>query len=168
MQVDLGVNQRIDTVRLHPRGDAGNAGYGFPVAFEILVSSDGIAWVSAACVGDQLLPSGPQSYAFAPRQARYVRVAATVLRSNPNDSGRFALQFAEIEVLGPASRFTVESSMNLPDGFADEAFAFVDLDSKQVSVPMTCTQGFFRLRGDPPPLISATTLAGNNFIITFD
>jgi len=168
VQLDLGVNQRIDTVRLHPRSDADNAGYGFPVTFEILVSSDGIAWVSVASVANQPLPSGQQTYAFAARQARYVRVAATVLRSNPNDGGRFALQFAEIEVLGPASRFTVESSMNLPDGFADEASAFIDLDRKQVSVPVTSPQGFFRLCGDPPPLISATTLAGNNFIITFE
>ena len=168
VQVDLGVNQRIDTVRLHPRVDAGNAGYGFPVAFEILVSSDGIGWDSVASVVNQLLPSGPQSYAFAPRQARYVRVAATVLRSNPDDGGRFALQFAEIEVTGPASRFTVESSMNLPDGFADDAFAFVEMDRKRVSIPMTGGQGFFRLRGDPPPGISAVTFAGNDFIITFE
>jgi len=168
VQLDLGVNQRIDTVRLHPRGDAGNAGYGFPVTFEILVSSDGIAWVSVASVANQPLPSGPQTYAFAPQQARYVRVAATVLRSNPNDGGSYALQFAEIEVLGPASRFRVESSMNLPDGFADEASAFIDLDRKQVSVPVTSIQGFFRLRGDPPPVISAATLVGNDFIITFE
>ena len=98
VQVDLGQSQRINTVCLYPRNDPDNTGQGFPVNFEILVSGNGTDWVPVATVTNQPLPNRGQTYTFNPAQARYVRVAASLLRLNPNDSGHLFMQFAEMEV----------------------------------------------------------------------
>ena len=168
VQVDLGIAHQVDTVRLHPRVDAGNVGYGFPVTFDILTSVNGTDWTQVASVTNLPLPLTSQTYTFALRQARYVRVAASELRANPNDAGRFALQFAELEVFGPASRCTVESSPVLPGTFTGEAFAYMQMDLKRISIPMRGSAGFFTLRGDPPPDILRVWTEDRTFLVEFN
>ena len=100
LQVDLGSARPIDTIRLHPRNDDGNAGMGFPVDFKILISGDGVQWNVVADITGQTHPNAAQAYNFSSSVARYVRVEASQLRSNPADSGLFAMQFSELEVFG--------------------------------------------------------------------
>lgn len=102
-QVDLGSTQPVDTVSLYPRNDTGNVGAGFPVTFGILVSPDASNWTTVAGVANQTVPSGPQTYQFVTQQARYVRLAASVLQSNPIGGANYAMQLAGMEVYGPAT-----------------------------------------------------------------
>jgi hypothetical protein len=81
---------------------------GFPVDFEILVSADGHDWRSVAKRSNYLLNpaapdakprdvTGPESFSFNPRPARFVKVEVTRLRKT-RYFGKFAAQLAEIEV----------------------------------------------------------------------
>ncbi|MBM3499420.1 MAG: discoidin domain-containing protein [Armatimonadetes bacterium] len=101
VSVDLGSRLLIGSVRLYPRDDGEHAGHGFPAAVKIQLSLDGHTWTTVAERADCPLPQGPQSFAFAPQRARWVRVLATRLRANPADQGRYSFQLAELEVLAP-------------------------------------------------------------------
>jgi len=101
VQVDLGRTQPIGTIRLHPRNDPGQVGQGFPLNFKILVSSDAKQWSAVASVVRQPLPKNALTWTFPSREVRYIRVIGKLLRPNPKDANRFAMQFAELEVLGP-------------------------------------------------------------------
>jgi hypothetical protein len=97
-QVDLGTSQALKQVSLFPRSDAGNAGQGYPVNFTIQTSTDGITFTTRATVTAAALPTVAQHFAFATATARYVRINATSLRSNPNDGNQFRMQLAEVGV----------------------------------------------------------------------
>ena len=99
IQMDLGVNETIDTVTLYPRNDTGFLGTGFPIDFKIDVSTDGLAWTSVVNkTGYPALGDAGQKFTFAATLAKYVKVTGTNLRINAN--GKYRLQLAEIEVYG--------------------------------------------------------------------
>ena len=122
VMVDLGQPCEIRQVNLWPigRGDVKYGRYdkqivamdhsfeGFPLDFDILVSPDGVHWQTVASRKDYLkMPKpdqkpknvlGPETFAFAPQQARFVKVSASKLRKS-RYFGRYTMQLAEIEVL---------------------------------------------------------------------
>jgi hypothetical protein len=96
--LDLGAVRTLRRVDLYPRSDFGNAGQGFPIDFTIQTSTDGTAWTTVVTRTGYPLPAATaQTFEFAARDARYVRVVGTNLRNtNPNDH-TYRMQFAEIE-----------------------------------------------------------------------
>ncbi len=98
--VDLGATLVIGEVRLYPRDDGKQAGYGFPVDFRIQFSQDGRTWTTVVTRTDCPLPKGVQCFGVPQQQARYVRVLASRLRPNPSDNGRYSFQLTELAVLG--------------------------------------------------------------------
>lgn len=96
--LDLGSVERINHITVQPRTDGPNAGHGMPRSGKIEVSTDGTNWTTVDSFVDR--PVSPESIdvQFTTRGARFVRLSASSLRANPNDSGRFRLQFAEIGV----------------------------------------------------------------------
>lgn len=168
VQVDLGAGVLLDSIRLHPRNDAGHVGMGFPVDFKILVSKDGGDWSVVADVTGQPLPGGVQSYPFTATVARYIRVEATTLRSNPADGGRHAMQFAELEALGPEPPFKVQSSLLPATGFSDAPEAILDLSRNLVVAPLVDSSRFFRMSGNPPPVVSGCRIDNGSFLVEID
>lgn len=165
LEVDLGSGFLLDNIRLHPRDDGGNVGMGFPVDFRILISGDGNSWNVVADIRGLALPATTQSYPFTASVARYVRVEATQLRSNPADGGRYAMQFAELEAFGPKQPFKAQSSLNPAAGFMDASDAVVDLSRYLMTAPVTGPSRFFRLNGNPPPDIVACRIDSGSFIV---
>jgi hypothetical protein len=91
---------KLREVDLYPRTDGVNAGYGFPVNFTILISTDSAAWTTVAAKTGYALPGGTvQRFTFTAQNARYIKIQGTSLRPNPNDMNQYRMQFAEIEVL---------------------------------------------------------------------
>jgi hypothetical protein len=168
LQVDLGSSFLLDTIRLHPRDDVGNAGMGFPVDFRILLSADGIRWNVVADITGQPLPNAVQTYPFAASVARYVRVEATNLRSNPADGGRYAMQFAEFQAFGPEQPVKALSSIDLNTGFTDTPDAVLDLSRNLMTAPIMGPARFFRLSGNPPPVTTACWTDNGSFIVQLE
>jgi len=100
VSVDLETVHWVNTVRMYPRTDGVNLGYGYPVDFEIATSLDGINWLPAVSLTDQAIPVAMKTYSFSTRAARYVRIDADQLRANPNNNGSYSFQLAELDVLG--------------------------------------------------------------------
>ncbi|MEU0568600.1 discoidin domain-containing protein [Nonomuraea sp. NPDC005983] len=99
VQVDLGSTRSIGRVDLYPRNDGANTGLGFPIDFTVQVSANGTNWTTVASPTGYARPSAdPQTFPFAPVNARYVKVTGTNLRSD--DRGDYHMQFAEIETAG--------------------------------------------------------------------
>ena len=97
--IDLGKAVLFDTVKLYPRHNGTDNGYGIPVNVEILVSQDGKKWTKVATFTDlPRLDSGTHTLTFAPQTARFVKVNGTKLRKNPYDGDRTRFQVAEVEV----------------------------------------------------------------------
>ncbi|MFB7469460.1 discoidin domain-containing protein [Kitasatospora sp. NPDC056184] len=114
VSVDLGAVRRTGRVDLYPRADGADTGAGFPVDFTVQVSADGTAWTTVADrTGYPRPDASAQSFAFPPADVRYVRVAATKLRTDPH--GNYHLQLAEIETAGGnlAVNRPVESSSSV-------------------------------------------------------
>ncbi|MCQ6562970.1 discoidin domain-containing protein [Paenibacillus mendelii] len=104
IQIDLGSNTSVNKVNLWPRGDGVNTGYGFPVNFTIQLSTDGTTWSTVITRTGFGKPNfDVQNFPFSSQTARYVKTEATSLRSNPNDSNSYRLQFSEIEVFGSST-----------------------------------------------------------------
>lgn len=101
--IDLGAEKQIGSVYLFPRR-AGSV-HGFPLDFDIQVSSDGQTWKTVRSVKEAALPTGdmPRRYAFDATLARHIRIHATRLRSLPEDQNFYRMQLAGIEVF-PASK----------------------------------------------------------------
>jgi F5/8 type C domain len=101
--VDLGSAQQVGSVHLLPRNyDGRDIGRGFPKAFTIETSVDGETWTPAASEADYPQPStfAVPEFTFDARDARYVRVTGTSLRTV--EGGQYRMQLAEIEVFAPA------------------------------------------------------------------
>lgn len=160
VSVDLETVRWVNTVRMYPRNDGVNLGYGYPVDFEISTSLDGVNWLPAVSVTDQALPVAMETHSFSTRAARYVRIDASQLRANPNDYGNYSLQLAELDVLGfnslPVLMWNtsqnsmvlewdygvLQSTDNLKDIFTDVPAA----KSPYTVTPSTAPQQFYRLR----------------------
>ena len=71
-----------------------------PINFTIQVSLDGVNWQTVTTETSYPMPSSgaPQVFSFPLTSARYVKVDGTSLRSNPNDSNSYRMQFAEMQV----------------------------------------------------------------------
>ncbi|OCT15081.1 hypothetical protein A8709_13290 [Paenibacillus pectinilyticus] len=100
VQLDMGTNKSFSQVKLFPRTDGANKGYGFPIDFTIQLSTDGTNWTTVTTKTATPLPSGAQVYNFSATTARYVKINGTNLRTNPNDQNAYRMQFAEIETSG--------------------------------------------------------------------
>ena len=97
--VDLGKAVTFDTVKLYPRHNGTDNGYGIPINVEILVSQDGKKWTKVASFTDlPRLDVGAHTLTFASQTARYVKVNGSKLRKNPYDGDRTRFQVAEVEV----------------------------------------------------------------------
>ena len=95
--IDLGGNSQISNVKLYPRNDGANTGYGFPVDFTIQVSQDNVNWTPV--IGQASYPqpgNAVQSFSFTSMMARYVKIDGTRLRND--GQGNLRMQFAEVAV----------------------------------------------------------------------
>jgi hypothetical protein len=102
IRVDLGRNQTLGRVDIYPRNDPARLGEGFPVDFTIQISEDGGNWTTVVQKANYPKPGNEvQSFAFNPVNARYVQIIGRNLRYLGAESAYF-MQFAEIEVYGPA------------------------------------------------------------------
>lgn len=99
IKLDLGASKTVAKVDLFPRNDGVNTGYGFPVDFTIQVSSDNVNWTTVVTRTGYAKPGNAvQSFTFPAASARYVKLEATSLRSNPNDGNSYRLQLNEMEI----------------------------------------------------------------------
>ncbi|AKV55733.1 glycosyl hydrolase family 2, sugar binding domain protein with Fibronectin type III domain [Bifidobacterium actinocoloniiforme DSM 22766] len=76
-----------------------NRGQGFPLDFTISVSENGHDWQEVSRHVNYPLPDNgkPRSFDFEPVQGvRFVRIAASRLRPNPNAGGAYAMQLTQI------------------------------------------------------------------------
>ena len=97
-QIDWGRANTISQVTLFPRNDDINAGFGFPIDFNIQVSTDGTNWTTVVTKTSYPFVNSGQAFTFTPVSARYVKVTGTNLRLNPNDASLYRMQLAEVEV----------------------------------------------------------------------
>ncbi|MFF9645360.1 discoidin domain-containing protein [Kitasatospora aureofaciens] len=118
VKLDLGSTRRISRVDLYPRADGAAAGLGFPVDFSIQVSTDGSNWTTVTDRTNYPKPTdgSVQAFPFAPADARYIRVNATRLGTDPN--GDYRMQFAEIEATGG------ELAVNRPTAASSSVVAY--------------------------------------------
>lgn len=97
--VDLGSEQVINKVDLFPRDDGTNKGYGFPIDFDIMISTDNVNWTIVVSKEDWPMPSSDvQSFCFEDVTARYIKIEGKSLTQNPYDSNLYRMQLAEIEI----------------------------------------------------------------------
>ena len=96
--LDLGTPTTVSRVNLSPRNDSGEVGENFPSTFEIDTSTDGTDWNTAVARTTFGLPGdATQTFEFAGRTTRYLRIQASSLQPNPNDANRYRMAFAEVE-----------------------------------------------------------------------
>jgi hypothetical protein len=111
-QLDLGSPMTFNQVTLWPRSDAPNQGQGFPSSYNVAVSYDGINWTVVTTGAAASPPTGMVVVPFAAQTARYVRINGLHLSANPNDSGQYRMQFAEVGIFNAsqAAAFTLALS----------------------------------------------------------
>ncbi|MFC9687663.1 glycoside hydrolase domain-containing protein [Kribbella sp. NPDC056951] len=97
-KVDLGAARSLGRVDLYPRADGANVGVGFPIDYDVQVSTDGSSWSTIGTRSGQARPSGVQSFDFPARSVRYVQVIGRRLAQDP--FGTYRMQLAEVEVAG--------------------------------------------------------------------
>ncbi len=99
LQLDLGQARTIGEVDLWASDEDSTS---FPKDFTIQVSTNGTSWTTVATRTNYAQPavtSPKQAFTFPAQAARYVKITGTNLRSNPNESGYYRMQFAEVDVL---------------------------------------------------------------------
>lgn len=117
IMVDLGQSYAVETVKLFPRNNGVDNGYGIPIDLEILTSQDGETWTEVYSVKDQERPlSDFVSYRFDVTDARYLKVNGSKLRQNPADGNRTRFQLSEIEVYGEVFDYAPQVSLQ-PQSF---------------------------------------------------
>lgn len=101
--IDLGAEKQVGSVYLFPRR-AGSV-HGFPLDFDIKVSTDGQTWKTVRSVKDAALPTGemPRRFAFDATPARHIQIHSTRLRALPDDQNFYRMQLAGIEVFPPSN-----------------------------------------------------------------
>jgi alpha-L-rhamnosidase len=119
--VDLGHEQTIDAVRLHPSHPydrPSRAGYMFPVRFKIEAAGRA-DFSDAKIVVDRTAADVPNPgadaplYRFAPLRARYVRL--TVTRLAQYDDARWGFTLAEMEVLAGTQNVALRAAVTALD-----------------------------------------------------
>ncbi|MGA2499515.1 MAG: family 78 glycoside hydrolase catalytic domain [Tepidisphaeraceae bacterium] len=117
VQVDLGRDLPIDTIRLHPVRHDDKDGFGYPIRFKLEVSADADFAKPAAIVDrttEDVANPGYSAVSFDARavRARYVRVTATKL-AKPTRSYCFAL--AQLEVLSGGNNVALNARVTAKD-----------------------------------------------------
>ncbi|MFC5403307.1 discoidin domain-containing protein [Cohnella soli] len=129
--IDLGGLNVVNEIRMFPRNDAVNAGYGFPVDFQVQVSSDNTNWTPVVTRTGYANPGGAvQTFTFGRQAARYVRVNGTSLRANPNESNNYRMQFAEIQLYHNTSETATTGLFS--DDFSGDLSKWVYTDSSAI------------------------------------
>ena len=159
VSIDLESTNWVTEVQLQARKDSGNVGYGYPVNFDISTSVDGVSWTAAVSLTNQTQPSTGQTFKFATRPARYVRLDAAQLRANPGDGNTYALQLSEMQVFGfsSLSKLTIQNLnqfvvLQWTNGVLQSAASvngnFTDLNGANSPYTNNATllQQFYRLR----------------------
>lgn len=127
--IDLGETQKFDSVRLypaHPFNYKDTPGFLYPVRFRIEVSGDPIfsapKTVFDATAKDIDNPGDvPQTYAFEPVDARYVRLSVTKLANREENNYGFAL--AEMQVLAGAKNLAQGKVVTGLDTINDDSWS---------------------------------------------
>lgn len=105
--VDLGEVTSFDTVKLYPRHNGTDNGYGIPLDLEILISNDAQNWTSVLELEDiERIVSGAHTFQFGSQQARYIKFNGSRLRQNPMDGNRTRFQASEVEVYDGTAALT--------------------------------------------------------------
>ena len=102
-QLDFGAPVAFNQVTLWPRSDTGNLGQGFPSSYNIAVSNDAVNWTVVGAGAVSAPPATSVAVPLTAQSARYVRVNGVHLAPNPNDSGQYRMQFAEVGVFNTAT-----------------------------------------------------------------
>jgi len=105
VQIDLGSERMINSVKLYPRTDKLTTSGGspnFPVDFTIEGSTDGATYSVLTTVTNQANPQGAaQDYTFGAASVRYLKLNVTKLGTPvSNEQGAHYLQLSELEVRG--------------------------------------------------------------------
>jgi hypothetical protein len=102
IRIDLGTNYPINRVDLYPRNASQREGESFPIDFTIQASLDANNWTTVvARTGYGKPGTEPQRFTFGQTVARWVKIEGTNLRYLGAESAYY-MQFAEIEIYGPA------------------------------------------------------------------
>jgi hypothetical protein len=126
-QLDLGAAMAFNEADLWPRSDSPNVGQGFPATYNIAVSNDGANWTVVATGSTGAPPSGEVVVSLGSQTARYVRVNGLTLRANPNDSGNYRMQLAEVQLF------------NRPSGPQNQDITFNPVPAQAVGGTLTVT-----------------------------
>ena len=122
--VDLLAPSRVTRVDFYPRYLDGTI-YTFAADFVIETSLDGETWETAVQETDYPPLESPDVLSFAVGEegvgveARYIRLRAEKLYSNPDDGNRYRLQLAEIEVYDDIPQTLEEAVANLKANLED-------------------------------------------------
>ncbi|MDR1136121.1 MAG: discoidin domain-containing protein [Clostridiales Family XIII bacterium] len=106
IEIDLQSDQMIDQIVLYPRTDVesyNNDTHYFPQDFTIELRSDDGGYVEVADIQGHADTDQAQTFSFDARSARYVRVVVSKMAARVTPSDIFRVQFAELEVYGPAA-----------------------------------------------------------------
>ena len=103
--IDLGESKEFDTIKVYPRHNGVDNGYGIPINMEILVSNDAQNWTTVKEIKDiPRIASGTHSFKIDTQNARYIKLNGSKLRVNPNDGNRTRFQVSEIEVYNSTAK----------------------------------------------------------------
>jgi len=95
LTIDYPTARTLSSITLHPRTDAPNTGYGYPVDLTI-ESWTGTTWQPLVTRTALPRPTTPQTYTFPATPVTRLRITGTHLRPNPNDHNTYRLQLAEV------------------------------------------------------------------------
>jgi hypothetical protein len=124
-ELDLGTAMAFNEVDLWPRSDSGNAGQGFPATYNVAVSNNGSSWTVVATGSTGAPPTGDVVVSLGAQNARYVMVNGLTLRANPNDSGNYRMQLAEVQLF------------NRPTGAQNQDITFNPIPAQVVGGTLT-------------------------------
>ena len=112
VRVDLGDVCKVSEVRLYPRDDEGDVGYGFPIAYRLEISEDAENWKTVATVSDLHEVEGVQIHQFETVQTRYVRLTGTELQRRLDDE-RYIMQLTDLAVYETATPKPLEPKITI-------------------------------------------------------
>jgi RHS repeat-associated protein len=116
--VDLGSAHMINQVNLYPRNDGVYTGWGFPQDFTVATSTDGLIYSTAAIRSGYPRPTtaGPQVFRIPRVNARYVRIAGSLLRPDRSGGTSYFMQFAELTAFDTTPDPVAGAQLTVRDG----------------------------------------------------
>ncbi len=101
--IDLGEVTEFETVKIYPRYDGTNDGYGIPITMLIQVSNNATDWTTVFTARNPERPTvDPLVYKVGTQQARYIRLYSEDIRPIPTDGNKKRIQISEIEIYNSA------------------------------------------------------------------